>query len=73
MGQLAMAVPSPVARRGSGTHLVILTARLKQALLDGKLQQVVFVITGGCLPLAAQNAVASWGLEQGGGDLTAAA
>lgn len=52
-----------VAWGGSRTYLVILTARLKQALLDCKLQQVIIIITGRRLSLAAQNAVASWGLE----------
>lgn len=57
----------------SGTHLVILTARLKQALLDGKLQQVIIFVTSRSLSLATQHAVATGGLEQRRGDLTAAA
>lgn len=57
----------------AGTHLVILTARLKQALLDGELQQVIVVIAGGRLSLAAQHTVAARSLEQRGGDLAAAA
>lgn len=48
----------------SGTHLVILTACLKQALLDGKLQQVIIFITSRSLSLATQHAVATGGLEQ---------
>lgn len=57
----------------SGTHLVILTARLKQALLDGKLQQVIVLVTRHSFSLATQHAVATGGLEQRRGDLTAAA
>lgn len=48
----------------SGTHLVTLTARLKQALLDGKVQQVIIFITSHSLSLATQHAVATGGLEQ---------
>lgn len=55
------------------TNLVILTACLKQALLDGKLQKVIVIVMGRCLPLATQHAVASGGLEQGGRDLASTA
>lgn len=63
-------LPSLQLGVASGTHLVILTARLKQALLDGKPQQVIIFITRHSLSLAAQHTVATWGLEQCRGDLT---
>lgn len=72
MSQSAMGMPVWWPSVAAGTHLVIFTARFKQALLDGELQQVVIVISGGCLPLATQHTVAAWGLKQRRGDLTAA-
>lgn len=73
MSQVAVAAPQSVAQCSSGTHLVILTACLEQALLDGKLQKVVIIVVGRGLSLAAQHAVASRGLEQGGRDLASPA
>ena len=74
MGQSARVALQPGRGGGvAGTHLIILTTRLKQALLDGKLKQVIVIIACGRLPLAAQHAVAARGFEQRGGDLAAAA
>lgn len=73
LARVAQLAAVPWGGATAGTHLVILTARLKQALLDGELQQVVVVVAGRRLPLAAQHTVAAWGLEQRGGDLAATA
>lgn len=59
-------------RGGVRTHLVILTARLQQALLDGELQQIILILPQGIL-VRPHHAVPPRHLEQGWVHLTRAA